>query len=391
MRLAKRMDGMNGSVVRQMLKLMAKPGIISFAGGMPSPDVFPVEALRRAMNRVMTEEGTVALQYGTTEGYLPLREKIAARHKAEGFHCTADDIMIISGSQQGLDLAGKVFLDPGDVVLCEDPTYTAALSSMRGYECEFVPVATDEAGMVMEDLERKLKENKNVKLIYVIPTFQNPSGKTWTLERRKGLLSLAEKYDVPILEDNPYGELRFEGDVVPALKSMDQKGLVVYLGTFSKILSPGIRIGWIAAEKELLSKFNLAKQGADLQASTIMQMVVNVYLEENDLNEELKKLRDVYRKRRDLMICIMEQEFPEGTKWQKPMGGLFIWVELPENMDTAAILSKAVEKNVAFIPGVSFFAFQNKKNTLRLNFSNSNEGQIERGMKLLGEVLRAEK
>lgn len=391
MRLAKRMDGMNGSVVRQMLKLMAKPGIISFAGGMPSPDVFPVEALQRAMNRVMTEEGTVALQYGTTEGYLPLREKIAARHQAEGFHCTADDIMIISGSQQGLDLAGKVFLDPGDVVLCEDPTYTAALSSMRGYECEFVPVATDEAGMVMEDLEKKLKENKNVKLIYVIPTFQNPSGKTWTLERRKGLLSLAEKYDVPILEDNPYGELRFEGDTVPALKSMDEKGLVVYLGTFSKILSPGIRIGWIVADQEVLSKFNLAKQGADLQASTIMQMVVNAYLEENDLDEELEKLRGVYRKRRDLMIHFMEQEFPKGTKWQKPMGGLFIWVELPENMDTAAILSRAVEKNVAFIPGVSFFAFQNKKNTLRLNFSNSNEEQIERGMKLLGEVLRAEK
>lgn len=388
MRFAKRTGMMNSSVVRETLKLTAKPDIISFAGGMPAPEVFPVKAIRSAMDKVMDQHGQTALQYGPTDGYLPLREKIAARHNKEGIACTPGDILMISGSQQGLDLAGKIFLDPGDLVVCENPTYTAALSAFRTYECDFLPIETDDSGMIMEDLERKLAENPRAKLIYVIPSFQNPTGRTWSLERRKGLLELAERYDLPIVEDNPYGDLRYEGESVPTLKSMDQGGRVAYMGSFSKVLSPGIRLGWIVASPSVLEKFNTAKQGADLQASTVMQLVVNQYLEDNDLDENIRNLRQLYKSRRDLMLGLLESEFPKGAVWTRPEGGLFIWVTLPSHMDTSEIMPEVVENKVAYIPGVSFFAFNDVRNTLRLNFSNSSEEKIVKGMRLLGQVLR---
>ena len=387
-KFAKRIDMMNSSVVRETLKLTAKPDIISFAGGMPAPEVFPVEAMRAAMDKVMRTSGSAALQYGPTDGYLPLREKIAARHRRAGIACEASDILMISGSQQGLDLAGKVFLDPGDLVVCEDPTYTAALSAFRAYECGFLPIDTDDDGMILEDLERKLAANPRAKVIYVIPTFQNPTGRTWSLERRKGLLELAGKYGLPVLEDNPYGDLRYEGEDIPTLKSMDTDGRVVYMGSFSKVLSPGIRLGWLVAAPDLLDKFNTAKQGADLQASTIMQMVVDTYLEDNDLDENIRNLNALYRKRRDLMLSLLEREFPEGASWTHPDGGLFLWVTLPEHIDTAKIMPEVVARKVAYIPGHSFFAAGGVTNTLRLNYSNSNEEKIVTGMKLMGEVLR---
>ena len=387
-KFADRMKLMNSSVVRETLKLTAKPDIISFAGGMPAPEVFPVEAMRAAMDKVMTAKGRIALQYGPTDGYRPLREKIAARHRAAGINCTAENILMINGSQQGLDLAGKLFLNPGDLVVCESPTYTAALSSFRAYECEFLPIATDDDGMIPEDLEAKLASNPRARMIYVIPTFQNPTGRTWSLERRKALLALAEKYALPILEDNPYGDLRYEGETIPTLKSMDTQGLVVYMGSFSQVLSPGIRLGWLVAEPELLAKFNTAKQGADLQASTIMQLVVDTYLEDNDLDENIRNLNALYRKRRDLMLSLLEQEFPKGSSWTHPEGGLFIWATLPEHIDTAKIMPEVVERKVAYIPGHSFFAEGGVTNTLRLNYSNSDEEKIVTGMKLMGEVLR---
>ena len=387
-KFADRMRLMNSSVVRETLKLTAQPDIISFAGGMPAPEVFPVEAMRAAMDKVMTTKGRVALQYGPTDGYLPLREKIAARHRAAGMDCTAANILMINGSQQGLDLAGKLFLNPGDLVVCESPTYTAALSAFQAYECEFLPIATDDDGMIPEDLERKLAANPRARMIYVIPTFQNPTGRTWSLERRKALLALAEKYSLPILEDNPYGDLRYEGETVPTLKSMDTQGLVVYMGSFSKVLSPGIRLGWLVAEPELLAKFNTAKQGADLQASTIMQIVVDTYLEDSDLDENIRNLNALYRKRRDLMLSLLEQEFPKGSSWTHPEGGLFIWATLPEHIDTAKIMPEVVARKVAYIPGHSFFAEGGVTNTLRLNYSNSDEEKIVTGMKLMGEVLR---
>lgn len=387
-KFARRTEQMNSSVVRETLKLTAKPDVISFAGGMPAPEVFPVRELQAAMNKVLETSGRTALQYGPTDGYLPLREKIAARHRKAGISCTADDILMISGSQQGLDLAGKLFLDPGDLVVCESPTYTAALSAFRAYECGFLPIDTDDDGMIIEDLERKLAANPRAKVIYVIPTFQNPTGRTWSLERRKGLLKVAEKYALPILEDNPYGDLRYEGETIPPLKAMDTQGLVIYMGSFSKTLSPGIRLGWILAAPELLQKFNTAKQGADLQASTIMQMVVNTYLEDYDLDENIRKLNALYHKRRDLMLSLLEQEFPKGSSWTHPQGGLFIWVTVPEQIDTAKIMPQVVARKVAYIPGHSFFADGGVTNTLRLNFSNASEEKIITGMKLMGEVLR---
>ena len=387
-KFARRTEQMNSSVVRETLKLTAKPDVISFAGGMPAPEVFPVRELQAAMNKVLETSGRVALQYGPTDGYLPLREKIAARHRKAGISCTADDILMISGSQQGLDLAGKLFLDPGDLVVCESPTYTAALSAFRAYECGFLPIDTDDDGMIIEDLERKLAANPRAKVIYVIPTFQNPTGRTWSLERRKGLLKVAEKYALPILEDNPYGDLRYEGEPIPPLKAMDTQGLVIYMGSFSKTLSPGIRLGWILAAPELLQKFNTAKQGADLQASTIMQMVVNTYREDYDRDENIRKLNALYHKRRDLMLSLLEQEFPTGSSWTHPQGGLFIWVTVPEQIDTAKIMPQVVARKVAYIPGHSFFADGGVTNTLRLNFSNASEEKIITGMKLMGEVLR---
>ena len=242
--------------------------------------------------------------------------------------------------------------------------------------------------MILEDLEKKLAVHPRAKLIYVIPTFQNPTGRTWSLERRKGLLALAERYHLPILEDNPYGELRYEGQAIPTLRSMDTKGNVVYMGSFSKILSPGIRLGWLVASREMLAMFETAKQGSDLQASTYIQMMVDTYLEDNDLDADICKLNALYRSRRDLMLSVMEREFPKDSSWTHPDGGLFLWVTLPESMDTDAILPRAVEQKVAYIPGHSFFAGGSTTNTLRLNFSNANEDHIVEGICRLGRVLR---
>ena len=387
-RFAKRTEQMNSSVVRETLKLTSRPDIISFAGGMPAPEVFPVEAMRAASDKVLTMAGPMALQYGPSDGYRPLREKIAARHRREGMACRPEDILMINGSQQGLDLAGKLFLDPGDLVVCENPTYTAALSTFRSYECGFLPIDTDDDGMILEDLEQKLAANPRAKLIYVIPTFQNPTGRTWSLERRKGLLALAEQYHLPILEDNPYGELRFEGTDIPTLRSMDTHGNVVYMGSFSKILSPGIRLGWLVAAPEMLGMFETAKQGSDLQASTYIQMMVDTYLADNDLDTDIRALNALYRSRRDLMLSVMEETFPKGSRWTHPNGGLFLWVMLPEGVDTAAIMPQAVERKVAYIPGQTFFADGDVTNTLRLNFSNANEAHIAEGICRLGRVLR---
>ena len=242
--------------------------------------------------------------------------------------------------------------------------------------------------MILEDLERKLAANPRAKLIYVIPTFQNPTGRTWSLERRKGLLALAEQYHLPILEDNPYGELRFEGTDIPTLRSMDTHGNVVYMGSFSKILSPGIRLGWLVAAPEMLGMFETAKQGSDLQASTYIQMMVDTYLADNDLDTDIRALNALYRSRRDLMLSVMEETFPKGSRWTHPNGGLFLWVTLPEGVDTAAIMPQAVERKVAYIPGQTFFADGDVTNTLRLNFSNANEAHIVEGICRLGRVLR---
>lgn len=388
LKFADRMEGIKASEIRELLKLTTRSEIISFAGGLPAPELFPIEALKASALEVLDQMGPQALQYSTTEGYNPLREKIAKRMAKSGVKAHQDEILVTSGSQQGLDFAGKIFLNPGDYVVCESPSYLGAINAFKAYECRFIEVDTDDDGMVIEDLEEKLANTPNVKMIYVIPDFQNPSGRSWNLERRKAVLKVAQKYDLPILEDNPYGDLRFEGETLPSIKSLDEEGRVVYLGTFSKTFCPGLRIGWVCAEEELLSKFILVKQGADLQSNSMSQRELDVFLNRNDLDAHVQTIRDVYKARRDTMLSAMETHFPEWVSFTRPQGGLFTWCTLPKAMNARVLMEKALEKNVAFVPGGSFFPNGGRENTMRMNYSNMPEDKIIEGVKRLGEVLR---
>ncbi|MEY8416614.1 PLP-dependent aminotransferase family protein [Tissierella praeacuta] len=385
---AKRMDNIKASEIRELLKLTQQPNIISFAGGMPAPESFPIEELVKIGKDVLENTGTLALQYGPTEGYQPLRDAIAKRMAKVKVDVKAENILVTSGSQQGLDFAAKIFINPGDIIVCESPTYLGAINAFKAYEPKFIEVSTDKDGMDMEELEEVLKNNENVKFIYVIPDFQNPSGKTWSIERRIKLVELANKYNIGIIEDNPYGELRFEGEVLPAVKHFDTEGRVAFLGTFSKILCPGLRLGWVVADKEFLNKFILVKQGADLQSSTISQMEVAKFLENYNIDEHIQKIIDIYKVRRDVMIKTMEEEFPEGVSFTYPEGGLFTWVVLPEYMNARELALKALEQNVAYVPGGSFFPNGGNENTFRLNYSNMNEEKIVEGIKRLGKVIK---
>lgn len=390
MKFSKRMENMKASEIREILKLTQQPEIISFAGGLPAPELFPVEQMAEVSQKVITGIGREAMQYSTTEGYNPLREHIAKRMKKMNIKTSFEDILITSGSQQGLDFSGKVFLDPDDVVLCESPSYLGAINAFKAYECQFREVQTDASGMILSDLEKKIQENDNVKFIYVIPDFQNPSGKTWTLERRQGLIEIANKYDLVVIEDNPYGELRYEGEHLPAVKSLDTEGRVIFLGTFSKTFAPGLRIGWVCAAPVLLNKYIMVKQGSDLQTSSMSQRELSVYLDDYSLDEHIDKIITVYKKRRNLMLDTMKKSFPESAKYVIPQGGLFIWVELPQAIDTKELMKKAVAEKVAFVPGASFFPNSDTRNTMRLNFSNMDEENIVIGIERLGKLLHNE-
>lgn len=385
---AKRMDNIKASEIRELLKLTQQPQIISFAGGLPAPESFPIEELTKIGRMVLEDTGVQALQYGSTEGYPPLREAISKRMAKTKVDVKADDILVTSGSQQGLDFAAKIFINPGDIIVCESPTYLGAINAFKAYEPEFIEIDTDKDGMIMEDLEKALKNNDKVKFIYVIPDFQNPSGKTWSIDRRKKLVELANKYNVVILEDNPYGELRFEGEILPAIKHYDEEGRVIFLGTFSKILCPGLRLGWVAASPEILNKFIMVKQGADLQSSTISQMEVARFIEQYDLDDHINKIIDLYRERRDLMMKTIEEEFPKEASYTYPEGGLFTWVVLPEYMNARELAVKALEQNVAYVPGGSFYPNGGNENTFRLNYSNMDNERIVEGIKRLGKVLK---
>ncbi len=388
LKLARRTLNLKASEIRELLKITERPEVISFAGGLPAPELFPIEAIKRVSQIVLDEMGGQALQYSTTEGYAPLRKWIADRMKRCGVHLDADNIQITNGSQQGLDLTGKLFLDEGDVVLCESPTYLAAISAFRAFGCSFVEVATDDEGMDIEALEDALKKNDKVKLIYVIPDFQNPTGRTWNLQRRKDVARLAARFNVAVLEDNPYGELRFEGERLPAIKSFDEQGCVLYTGTFSKTFCPAYRIGWVAGDKEIIQKYTLAKQGTDLQSNTLAQMEIATYLKLYDIDLHIAKILEVYKRRRDLILKTMGEEFPDSVTFTRPQGGLFAWVRLPEGVDARAVLVKSLEQNVAFVPGGAFFPNGGGENTFRVNFSNMPEERIVEGMKRLGNVLR---
>jgi 2-aminoadipate transaminase len=388
-RFADRISRTKASEIREILKVTQNPEIISFAGGLPAPELFPVDGVKKADAAVLDENGMTALQYTTTEGYDPLRTWIAERlNRRNGTSMDKDNILITHGSQQALDLAGKVFLDEGDVVLCESPTYLAAITAFRSYGCRFVDIPTDNDGMIMSELRKAIDGNDRVKLIYVIPNFQNPTGRTWSLERRKELAELSASKRIAVIEDDPYGEIRFKGKDVLSVQSLDTVGNVLSTGTFSKIFCPGFRIGWLAGDKRIIRKFVLVKQGTDLQCNTFAQMSISKYLEQNDIDKHIRIIRDTYRKRRDLAVKTMHEEFPEGVAFTEPEGGLFAWIELPEHVNARDVLIRCLERKVAFVPGGSFFANGGHENTLRINFSHMPEERIVIGLKIMAEVMR---
>jgi 2-aminoadipate transaminase len=394
-RYAQRTRRMKSSAIRELLKITRHPDMISFSGGLPAPEVFPTEKIAQVTQQILRSNGVEALQYGPTEGYPPLRELVAERMSQDGLRLTAENILITTGSQQALDLLGKILFDPGDTVLVESPTYMGALTSWNPYEVEYMTLPSDQHGLITAHLDDALRAAP--KSLYVLPTFQNPGGTTLPLERRWQLIAAAKRYGVPVIEDDPYGQLRFEGEALPSLLLLEgqqragdgaaYQGNVIYVGTFSKVLAPGLRVAWVAAPGEVIRKLVQAKQGADLHTASLNQMLVYELLREGFIEQHLPTILRLYRERRDVMLEALEQYFPPGASWTHPEGGLFLWVTLPEWMDATAVLRAAVERGVAFVPGVSFHARGGGANTLRLNFSHSSPEKICEGVARLGQVL----
>ena len=385
-RLSQRMSRMKTSAVREILKIAERPDILSFAGGLPGQTALPIEAIAQAHAEVFAHEGPAAMQYSTTEGFGPLREWICGHLARKGHHTTSDQVLITSGSQQGLDLVGKVLLDPGDLVVVEDPSYLAALQTFGGYEVDFATVRSDDAGMDTEDLAALVKK-RQPKLLYVIPNFQNPKGTTLSLERRKTLVRLAQEHRFIILEDDPYGELRFRGEHLPSLASLDDQGVVLSLSTFSKTLAPGLRLGWVTGPRALLKVLTIAKQATDLHTATLAQRATARLLATFDYAGHIAALMPVYGERAQAMLTSLERHMPQGTKWTKPDGGMFLWMELPGGLDAATLLPRAVEQKVAFVPGAPFFANAPQAQFVRLNYSNRPPDLIDEGMRRLGAVI----
>jgi len=386
--LSRRTSRMTTSAVREILKVAERPDILSFAGGLPAPELFPVQEIAAAYADVLAREGQAALQYGVTEGFGPLREWIAHRLGARGVRAEAERLLITNGSQQGIDLAAKVLLDKGDRVIVESPSYLAALQAFSGFEARLVAVGSDEHGLRVDEVESALAERRT-KLIYLVPDFQNPNGSTLSLERRRALVDLAQRYRVPILEDDPYGELRFRGERLPSLAALDDAGVVIQLGTFSKTLAPGLRIGWLLASRELLRPITVAKQASDLHSGTLTQRAVARLLEGFDYDGHLATLRAAYAERCDAMDAALRRHLPEGARWHRPDGGLFIWLQLPGGIAAEELLEDALRQKVAFVPGAPFFAQNARHDFARLNFSNRPPELIDEGMRRIGEALRA--
>jgi 2-aminoadipate transaminase len=398
-RFAHRTERMTSSTIRELLKLLDDPEIISFAGGLPAPDVFPVAEIEQATVRVLREHGRSALQYGPTEGFRPLRELITRHMARYGIEVTADNVLITTGAQQGLDLIGKLFLNPADRVAVEDPTYLGALQAFTSYQARYLAVPIDDDGMRMDVLEEALRAAP--KFVYVLPNFQNPGGVTLSLERRRRLVELAAHYGTPIVEDDPYGQLRYEGEHLPPLVRLDAelhgcakgessfRGDVIYLGTLSKTLAPGLRVGWVVAPAEVASRLVQMKQGADLHSSTFAQMVAFEVARGGFLDRHVRTIRALYGARRDAMLAALQRHFPPGVRWTRPQGGLFLWVTLPAGWDAGELLRRALAAKVAFVPGGAFHAAGGGDNTFRLNFSYSPPDVIEEGVRRLGSLLAA--
>mgnify|MGYP001026368637 FL=1 len=383
---------MKRSAIREILKLTQQPDIISFAGGLPSPESFPVEEVKKISEKVLTEKGITALQYGTTDGCVELREQLSQKYKREGLDIDIKNILITTSSQQGLDLVGKIFINPGDKVICGLPSYLGGISSFAAYGAELIGIKFDKHGMrsdkLSETLENLKQQGIRPKFIYIIPDFQNPAGITMPEFRRLEILELAYKYNVLIIEDSPYRELRFDGKPQKMIYELDNKGFVLTLGTFSKILAPGFRMGWILGNDQLIDKLIVAKQSTDLCTPAFLQLIIAEYMKQGLLEKNLINTINAYREKRDLMLKCFREMMPEGVTWTEPEGGLFLFLNLPENMDASELFNIAIEKKVAFVIGQVFHCDGSGKNTMRFNFSFASHEQIKTGIARLAEAIK---
>ena len=384
---ASRMRQLRPSTIREILKVAAQPEIISFAGGLPAPELFPVDAVRAAADGVLSAHGREALQYGPSEGFPALRDWISAEMQRREIKAAASDVLVTNGSQQVLDLVAKVFLNPGDVVLTENPTYLAAIQAFQALEARFVPVPTDGEGLIPEALP-ELIERHRPKFLYTIPNFQNPTGVTMSAARRQALARIAAEHRLVILEDDPYGRLRYRGAEIPPVKHWDEAGWVLYASTFSKTIAPGLRLGWVAAPTEVFSRLLILKQAADLHTSSFDQRVAHAYLTGNDQNVHLERIRQAYGERFAVMDAALQAEMPPGFTWTKPDGGMFLWITGPAGLDGMELLGRAIKQQVAFVPGRDFFPADAGANYLRLNFSNSAPDRIREGVRRLASLCR---
>jgi 2-aminoadipate transaminase len=397
-RFAQNAKSTQSSAIRELFKVTANPEVISFGGGLPAPEVFPIAEFQAACDKVLSTDGAKALQYSNSEGYAPLREMIARQMDAFGMKLTVDNVLITTGTQQSIDLITKMLINNAERILVEDPTFLGALQVFSVFGARYVAVPIDDDGLKTEMLPEAFRVGP--RFMYVIPTFQNPGGVTMSRKRREELIELSDRYGIPILEDDPYSALRFEGETLPPLISLDAKrlktadgypaGNVIYCGSFSKTLAPGLRLAWISAPPEVIAKLVQIKQGADLHTPIFVQMAAYECLRDGFLERHILKIRDVYRERRNVMLAAMDEHFPKGMEWTKPSGGLFLWAKLPEGMVSAELLRTAIKMNVAFVPGNSFFSVDDKagERYFRLNFSNMKPERIQEGIKRLGGAIR---
>jgi 2-aminoadipate transaminase len=391
--LAERTQGMKGSAIRELLKLTGQPDVISFAGGLPAPEFFPLREIEEACRHIIRTEGAKALQYGTTEGHRPLREYLATSMHKYGVPAVPDNILLTNGSQQALDLIGKLFINPGDYVITGSPTYLGAIQAWNAYQARYQTVSLDDDGMVVDEVENAYEKavansGNPPKFIYVLPNFHNPAGTTLPLERRERLAEIAQKLDLPVVEDDPYGQLRYEGeDILPIVTLIPER--TIYLGTFSKTLTPGLRLGWIVCPEVLMQRFVQAKQGCDLHTGTFAQYVASDICQRGLLKPHIRNLREIYKERRDVMLDALAEFWPNGCCWTDPQGGLFLWARVPESIDTQEFFKDAIAEKVAYVPGVNFYPNQDGgHNAMRLNFSYSPPDLIVEGIRRLGTALK---
>ncbi|MES2070601.1 MAG: PLP-dependent aminotransferase family protein [Pseudomonadota bacterium] len=380
-----RAEQLQSSAIREILKITMRPEVISFAGGLPAPETFPVDRMRAAFDAVLTRSGKVALQYGPTDGYAPLREFIADSLSTDGARIVPDQVMMVSGSQQGLDLLGKVLIDEGSKVLVETPSYLGALQAFSVYQPNFVSVEMDEHGVIPASVAAN---GADARLFYALPNFQNPTGRTLSVERRYELVDICARLGVPLVEDNPYGDLCYSGEPLPKMLSMNPGG-VIYMGSFSKVLTPGIRLGYVVGPIPLIRKLEQAKQAADLHTSQLTQMVVYEMIKDGFLEQHIPTIRDLYSKQCAAMLAALDKYFPQGVSWTRPEGGMFIWVTLPAHIDAKQLLAEAIAQNVAFVPGGPFYANEAETNTLRLSFVTVPQEKINEGIEKLGKLIKA--